>query len=239
MAELKFIAVSRKKICEQITEQILQLIKNHKLKAGDQLPAERELAETLQVSRHSLREAIRIMEEKGLVKSMQGRGTFITNITHGQNLDKFFYLALYEKAELADIFEFRTLWEAGATRLAVTNISEEDLTLLQDNVKQQEVFHANGKSIAELDYEFHHIIAAATGNKVIIASLEKAQDILRKVRMDIYQTPQRVQASIEGHKKIVAELSARNPEKAFLAMKDHLNQIEDTVLENIVSVKVV
>jgi len=100
-------AVTKTKLHEQIVNQVQALIEKGRLKYGDRLPPERELATIFKVSRHSLREAIRILEQKKVLKSQPGSGTFII-LEDESSVVEFLAKAIHrEKNTLSEIFQFR------------------------------------------------------------------------------------------------------------------------------------
>lgn len=131
-------AVSKTKLHEQIVIQIQTLIEKGRLKHGDQLPPERELAAIFKVSRHSVREAIRVLEHKKVLKSRPGSGTYII-IENESSVIEFLAKAINkEKNTLSEIFQFRELLEPQIAGLAARNATEEDISILQDILERQQ-----------------------------------------------------------------------------------------------------
>ena len=104
-------AIKKTRIHEEVVTQIHDLIREGRLKAGDQLPSERELSETFKVSRTSVREALRALETKGLIISRTGMGNFVADLPIESLVAPLAKLLIEEKAALADIFELRKLIE--------------------------------------------------------------------------------------------------------------------------------
>src|SRR3990172_8208466 len=110
--------IKKTRIYEEVVSQIHDLIREGKLKASDQLPSERELAETFKVSRTSVREALRALETQGLVVSRTGTGTFVADLPIESLVAPLATLLIEEKSALADIFEMRKLIEPRIAALA-------------------------------------------------------------------------------------------------------------------------
>src|SRR3972149_6591401 len=111
-------AIRKTRIYEEVVSQIHELIREGKFKAGDQLPSERELAETFKVSRTSVREALRALETQGLIVSRTGMGNFIAALPVESLVAPLVKLLIEEKTALADIFEMRKLIEPHIAALA-------------------------------------------------------------------------------------------------------------------------
>ena len=128
-------AVTKTKFHEQIVDQVQALIEKGRLKHGDQLPPERELASIFKVSRHSVREAIRVLEQKKVLKTRPGSGTFIILENESSVVESLANAILREKNTLSEIFQFRELLEPQIAGLAARNAKKEDImvTFLNSN----------------------------------------------------------------------------------------------------------
>jgi len=104
---MTFKAITPVRLYESVTEQIINLIKNNELKPGDKLPPERELAEKLSISRGSLREAFRVLESRGLIKSKPGGGRFIREINNEDLIDTENVVLNLEKSSILELIEAR------------------------------------------------------------------------------------------------------------------------------------
>jgi GntR family transcriptional repressor for pyruvate dehydrogenase complex len=123
-------AVKKTRIYEEVVAQLHQLIEEGKLKAGDRLPSERELAETFRVSRGSVREAIKALEREGLVVARPGSGTFISAVDVERLVAPLASLLLRSKDALIDLFEMRRLVEPGIAALAAERATAADIACL-------------------------------------------------------------------------------------------------------------
>lgn len=226
-------AVYKTKLYQQIASQIRDLIQEGKLKHGDQLPPERELAEIFRVSRHSVREAIRTLEEKSILKSRVGSGTYVILEDESSVVDFFARAIQREKGKLAEIFEFRRMIEPQIARRAAQNAVPEQIEKLEEIVRLQRKTSSDmGKSI-ELDQAFHLTLALATGNEILLRIVERINDILAESRAKVVQSPARRQRSIDGHNKILEAVHRRDPELAAKTMRSHLHEIEAVTLNNV------
>lgn len=222
-------AVKKTKLHEQIVNQIQALIDKGRLQYGDQLPPERELAKIFKVSRHSLREAIRILEHKKVLKSRPGSGTYIILEEASVVVDFLATAINKEKNTLDEIFQFRELLEPQVAALAAQNATQADHKVLQDILERQQNEPDKDVSTA-LDQDFHLALARATGNAVLLQIVELLGNLFSKSRHADSQSTHRHRLSIHGHQKIVKAIQDAKPEAARDLMAAHLSTIREFVL---------
>ncbi len=224
-------AVRKAKLHEQIVSQVRELISAGRLNSGDRLPPERELAEIFNVSRHSVREAIRVMEHQGLVQSRPGSGTFVV-VGDATGLVDILAMAIHqEKDKLSEIFELRRLLEPQIAGLAAENASAQDLVQLEQ-VYQSHLNHLDDQIAAgHGDHAFHLALAAASGNSILIKVVDLLGDLLSQSRAEYSQSVRRRQLSAEGHEEIFRAVAAHDAQMAITAMTRHLMMIEEVVLQ--------
>lgn len=225
-------AVTKTKLHEQIVNQIQALIDKGRLKYGDQLPPERQLATIFKVSRHSVREALRILEEKRVLKSRPGSGTYII-LKDESSVVEFLARAINsEKHTISEIFQFRELLEPQIVGLAAQNATEEDLSALQDIIQRQKNVFDNKYVAKDLDQDFHRALAKATGNSVLLQVVELLGQIFLKSRHVYSQNPDRNRLSVKGHQEILEAVKDADSEAAKKLMADHLSSIRELVVSS-------
>ena len=222
--------VTKTKFHEQIVAQVQALIEKGGLKDGDQLPAERELASIFKVSRHSVREAIRVLEQQKVVKSRPGSGTFVILENESSEVESLAGAILREKNTLAEIFQLRELLEPQIAGLAARNATREDIRGLEDLVERQQKEVENITVSKELDEQFHLALARATGNAVLMQVVELFGHIVLKSRHEDSRSRDRNQLSVRGHKQILQAVKDRDGPAASTMMADHLKAIQDLVI---------
>ncbi len=222
--------VTKTKFHEQIVAQVQALIEKGGLKHGDQLPAERELAGIFKVSRHSVREAIRVLEQQKVVKSRPGSGTFIILENKSSAVESLAGAILREKNTLAEIFQFRELLEPQIAGLAARNATKEDIGVLEDLVKRQQKEIDNVPVSRELDEQFHLALARATGNSVLMQVVELFGQIVLKSRHENSRSRHRNQLSVQGHQRILQAVKDGEAQAASMLMAGHLQAIRDLVI---------
>jgi len=230
-------AVTKTKLHEQIVIQIQALIDKGRLKHGDQLPPERELATIFKVSRHSVREAIRILEQKKVLKSRPGSGTYIILEDESSVVDILARAINQEKHTLSEIFQFRELLEPQIAGLAAQSATEEDRLILQDILQRQHNALDNNTVSRDLDQDFHRALAKATGNSVLLQVIELLDHIFLKSRHESSQSPHRNRMSLKGHQEILKAVIDEDPKTARKLMTGHLNAIRELVISSNYSAK--
>src|ERR1700688_4651619 len=165
--KLEFEAVRRNRVYEAVAKQIENLIIK-KLRPGDKLPSERELAEMLRVSRGSIRDAIRSLELMGLGEPRQGTGTIVRE-TSSNALANPFANALKRRKELvSELIDFRKMLEPPLAARAATHASAEELLEMEDILRRQEERQRQGDAAVAEDAEFHYSVALASDNSVVL-----------------------------------------------------------------------
>ena len=225
-------AVTKTKFHEQIVEQVQDLIEKGQLKHGDQLPAERELASIFKVSRHSVREAIRVLEQKKILKSRPGSGTFIILEDEPSVVASLANAIIREKNTLSEIFEFRELLEPQIAGLAARNAQKKDIEVLEDLLKKQQKALNDSRVSKELDEKFHLALAMATGNAVLLQVVALFGHILMKSRHENSRSLDRNRLSVKGHKKILHAIKNGDARSASQLMESHLQAIRELVISS-------
>ncbi len=224
-----FEVVRKNKVYEEVARQIERLILK-KLKPGDKLPSERELAETLRVSRSSIRDAIRGLELMGLVEPRQGAGTIVREISADALVNPFAN-ALQRKQEMvSELLDFRKMLEPPLAARAATHASPEEVAEMEEILQRQGKKQAQNEACVNEDAEFHYSVALASGNSVVLKVLDILMDLLRETRERSLQVDGRAQKSLAGHRRILAAIKRHDAEGAKSAMRRHIEDVEEIVL---------
>jgi len=209
-------------VYQKVFDAIEQQILAGALVAGDQLPAEIELARQFGVNRSTVREGIRLLEHSGLV-SREGSKRLLVTLPH--------YMQLASRASRALAMHqvtFRELWEASmilepvTAEAAATRITDAELDELAANIQAMESEIDNIDRVVELDIEFHNLVARASGNRVLMLALEPISLLFHpagKVILPRLRTQKRV---LDAHRAIFDLLKARNPVEAKIWMTRHM-----------------
>ena len=229
---MKFRKITPVRLYESVIEQIMNLIKNNKLKPGDKLPPERELAEKLSISRGSLREAFRVLESRGLIKSKPGGGRYIREIRkNGHNNTENIILSL-EKSSILELLEAREMFEVKIAEIAAQKATPEDIKLIGEalNKMNEEEELKYGKE-TESDTEFHLAIASASHNFVFVNIIKLHLDLLKETRGKTWQITGRREKQYQEHQVILQAIKERDSKKAGEVMLKHLRNIREVLVK--------
>jgi GntR family transcriptional regulator, transcriptional repressor for pyruvate dehydrogenase complex len=220
--------VRTSRLYEQIVQQIEDSVLNGSLKPGDQLPAERELAQRLGVSRTAVREAVKALREKGLVEAYSGRGTFITDGTSQAARQSFDLMVKVGQQEgVPHLAELRLILEPGIAALAAARVEEEHLAAMREAVAVMERSQKDPAAYIEADLDFHLALAEAVANPLILSLIDSIVGLLREQRIRIFNVEGGPQRGQVHHKRILEAVERRDPEMARGAMRAHLEQVRD------------
>src|SRR6202140_3685435 len=210
-AVYKLVRTSR--LYEQIVQQIEESIVKGDLKAGDQLPAERDLAQRFGVSRTAVREAVKALREKGLVEAYSGRGTFITDGTSQavrQSLDLMVKIGQPEGSQY--LAELRAILEPEIAALAAARAEESDMATMREAVAVMDRAGRDPDAYIEADLDFHLSLAEAAANPLILSLIDSIVGLLREQRMKIFNVEGGPQRGQFHHKRILEAVERGAPE---------------------------
>jgi GntR family transcriptional regulator, transcriptional repressor for pyruvate dehydrogenase complex len=231
-------AIKKTRIHEEVFSQIHELISQGKFKARDQLPSERELAETFRVSRTSVREALRALETQGLIVSKTGMGNFVADLPVESLVGPLARLLIDEKRALADVFEMRKLIEPQIAALAAERATERDIAQLKKILIKQADAVSRGETGVDADAELHFCIGRTTQNRALQKLVSGLMEMLGRSREESLQTLDRRNASIDAHRRIVGAIEKHDKIRAQTEMLHHIEQVEASVLPTNRSAKI-
>jgi GntR family transcriptional repressor for pyruvate dehydrogenase complex len=216
------------RLYEQIVQQIEESVLKGSLKAGDQLPAERELAQKFGVSRTAVREAVKALREKGLVEAYSGRGTFITDGTSQaikQSLEMMVKIGQPEGS--VHLAEVRAILEPEIAALAAVRCEEQHLVSLGEAVAVMDQAKRDPDAYIEADLDFHLALAEAASNPLILSLLDSIVGLLREQRLRIFTVDGGPERGQYHHKRILEAVREHDAEKARSCMRAHLKQVKE------------
>lgn len=234
----KSINDERKTFSRKVVEHIQELIASGMLKAGDKLPPERELAERMNVSRPTIREAFKTLAASGLIEIKQGNGVFVADPS--VRLDNLASILFMQSDTIHELFEVRKMIEAESAAKAAINGTPEFLGQIRaltrecyDKVVVNPQFSSAEERenyLSETDQTFHLMVAEAAGNEVVVRIMTNLIDLLKLSRMQSMKIPGRVEQSLEEHMRIAQTLEERKSEEARVQMIEHLDSVEAALL---------
>jgi GntR family transcriptional repressor for pyruvate dehydrogenase complex len=227
-----FKPIKKTRIYEKIVDEIKDLINQGSLKWGDQLPTERELSETFNVSRTSVREAFRILESQGILEIRQGDGTYVADNAIDNLVQPLASFILKEKDYQLELFEMRRLLEPQLAFLAAGRATPENMSKMEKILRRQEEQIANGEIGLDSDSDFHHELAEAANNRILLHVINTTMDFLTESRESYLLGEERAKKSLAHHKKILNAIKKGDGELAAKAMREHIEDVEKILIDN-------
>ena len=218
------------RIYEEIVRQIKQMISEGRLKSGDQLPPERDLANKFVVSRTSVREALRALESLGLIEIRPGEGTFVRKVSVEALIEPLALVMLSHREAIGELFEARHLLEPAIARLAARRATAEEIDEMTRILEEQAKEIAAGRTGLAQDAAFHAAISSAAHNRAITRVVHAIMDLLSQSREESLNTPGRPIRSHQDHQRVLAAIVQHDEESAAKAMLEHLVAVEGFVL---------
>lgn len=226
-----FHAVRRDRASHMVVAQIRGLLISGRIRPGDRLPAERRLAETLQVGRSTVREAYRALEALGLIQVQPGTATRVARPSMVTELvpanDTRPSAARNRQRQL---FEVRLTLEPAVAALAARRATPEHVAKLRAVLETQERDLDDGRKGLEADTDFHALLFDASGNPLLGDLADQVMALLYEQWQQV-ATPDRRTLSLCQHRRIFHAVEAQNPTAAERHMRVHLRSIEELVLD--------
>ncbi len=216
--------IERVTVVGQVTEAIRTMIKERQLNEDEKLPTEKELCETLEVGRSTVREAMRILQAMGEVKFRHGKGAFVGSGNINEIVTKEWFSKTGTK--LADFVEIRLAIEPLAVRLAIHRASEEDIVEIAriHNLFIQAVSVQNALHLAKYDELFHTKIAYATHNQLMINIMDSIKKEVFEMRVKSFSIPKRMAGAVKPHEMILDAFYTKDEDAGWQAMTDHIKE---------------
>jgi GntR family transcriptional repressor for pyruvate dehydrogenase complex len=227
-----FKPIKKTRIYEEIVDEIKNLISQGRLKWGDQLPTERELSETFKVSRTTVREAFRILESQGFLEIRQGDGTYVADNAIDILVQPLASLILKEKDHQIELFEMRQLLESQLAFLAAERATPENMSKMEKILRRQGEEIANGETGLDSDSDFHHALAEAANNRILLHIINTTKEVLAESRESYLLGEKRAKKSFPHHKRIFSAIKKGDGELAAKAMREHIDDVEKILVDN-------
>lgn len=224
----------RQTLTDQLYGQVLEQIVSNKLAQGEKLPSENQIATAFGVSRPVVREALRRLQEDGLVEARRGVGTFVRRRPSEKLIE---YATAGSVAGLMRAMEARITVEKATARMAAQRASPKDIARIEAALQTLEVSMQARNSSFDADYQFHRAIAAASGNEVFLQmldcvqeSIEQGIDVAQKLTRQGSQA--RIDVVISEHRQILEAIRAGDSEVAGVSMAHHLLQARARITDH-------
>jgi GntR family transcriptional regulator, transcriptional repressor for pyruvate dehydrogenase complex len=220
--------IDRQKTYELVAERLVALVGDGSFQPGDQLPTERELTASFQVGRSSVREALRMLESQGVIRSVNGGVFVIADAAYPLNSSLRLLLTLDEQTRLHDVIELRSILECEAAALAAERHSTEHLTRMDRAIEEMiaGLDEPEADAFIDADLRFHLAVAEATGNRVLFHSMHAVRDVIRRMLMTVFRMPGSAARAVEEHRGIRAAIADGDAPRARAEMRAHLARVE-------------
>ena len=206
----------------KIADQLTEMISKRRYQPGDKRPGELELAEELQISRTTLREALRILSTRGLVEARRGIGTFVTE-SRSVHADYDVLKIQNTNVTARELYEMRLMFEPQAAYYAALRASDEELeTIFRYGELDEEMIRRRDPLWDESEQKFHNSIASATHNQFITALLPIFNRAIHQGIILANESPEVSEMTLHDHRVLMDYLRDRNPEGAKTAMYLHI-----------------
>ena len=210
---------------ENLAHKILALIREKGLKAGDQLPPERELSAILKVSRPSLREALNALKLMNIIENRQGSGTFVSSLNPEKLIEHLDIEFALDDSTYANLLQARTILEAGMVALAAEHINDNEICEIEGCLDEAIKVINDPEIFMAWDIDLHKRIMEAAGNRIIQTFMHLIDRISIYSRRRTGDDIEVRRQAINDHREIVTALKAHDPDAARKAMIAHLSHV--------------
>jgi GntR family transcriptional repressor for pyruvate dehydrogenase complex len=233
-ADLPFVLTSRPResAVADIARQLLTQLLSGRIPPGTRLPSERRLAESLQVGRSTIREALKALDVLGIIEVRQGDGTYLRQTTSDLLPQAIEWGLMLAQPQVHDLIEARRHIEMSIAELAAERASSDDLAALRRHLDGMRSA-TDGAAFVEADVAFHLALAKAAGNTVLNDILVSIRSLLRVwIRRAINEAGE-TRSTVEEHEAVFEAVLARSPRRSAEAMRAHLNQAGERLLDSL------
>ncbi|MGH6943049.1 MAG: FadR/GntR family transcriptional regulator, partial [Geminicoccaceae bacterium] len=207
-------------VTDKAVRTLVEMINVGRFPPSSRLPAQRALAELLQISRASLREATLVLETLGYVRVEPNRGTFVRGDREREMPTRWRFADRYSER---DIFETRYTLESYAARFAALRASDDDVATLRSCIESMKRAARKRDLVgfAEMDFAFHHHIVRLSGNQVVAQTLRSLQEAMKESQRLPLAEISRLWEPIHEHERILDALRQQDPDGAAYLMQLH------------------
>lgn len=228
---MKYKKIKQKKLYEEVSEAIHEMIKSGALRPGDKLDSVQQLAENFQVGRSAIREALSALRAMGLVEMKQGEGTYIKQFNANDIEFSISSAVLMNKLDVVHLLEVRKILEVGVVGVAAKNRTDEDIVHLQCVLNEMKRAFDQEKKQEKFDILFHTGIANATHNPMLCKLMENVSDMMQinmkeTRRIWLYSKEKTVEQIYQDHLQIFKAIINQDDKLAESSMWDHITVVE-------------
>lgn len=224
-AGLALTPVRRRRLYEDVVQQLQALISSGRLEPGDQLPSERALAEQLAVSRTSVREALRILEARGMIEARPGQGLFVRGRRTEEVVSILASYLMKERETFLEVLDVREALERKAAERAALLATDKDLEALKAAVVAMQEEVLEGRVALDSDTEFHRALGVASRNEVLSHMLDTVLGLMVQRRREIFSRSYGGVLTLHQHANIYRAIKNRDPNLAGALISTHLREL--------------
>ncbi len=226
-----FKKIDRQRLSQQVSDEIEEKIISGTFGIGNRLPAEQALAGQFGVSRNVIREAFKVLQERGLIEIRNGSGAYVSQPDSGVTSDALGrYLRLVGMdSSIKALYEARRTLEGETARLASERANEQDLEVLTACLSRMKQHAGSIDNWTEADLDFHMVVAQATHNPFFGILLKPLVDQMRTVIAEGFLVPGATDTGLEAHTKLYHYIKNRDSEGAYNTLIEHLRDSETRV----------
>ena len=214
-----------------VVAHVRGLLDRGELRGGDRLPAERELAKALGISRPSLRAGLRSLAEMGVVVIRPGAGSYIAGGPPAFGTDALRFQAALHRFTRDQMFQARLVLEVAVAGLAARHAAPEDMIAISEEATGMFASLDDAQAFLGHDISFHRAVAAASGNPVLSALVNMVAEQFREQRQRSIDRAHDLKQAADEHRAIYVALRARDADRASRAMREHLERAYRTQAE--------
>ena len=224
-----FEPVKNQRISDEILHQIRDAVLGGKFQIGDRLPNERMLAEQFAASRTSVREALRGLEQAGVIYIKKGvnGGVFVADPDHRMISRPFQTLLQLRKVTMDNIVEARLIFEPEAARLAAHRAKPEDLEEMKQVIENMSGAVETGELPGSFDLKFHKLIARAARNPILEMLSESMLEVASQVITELHPSIDVLKHVVDRHREVFEAVRKRDGDLAFSVMSRHIIDVRN------------
>jgi GntR family transcriptional repressor for pyruvate dehydrogenase complex len=228
-----FTSIEQNKVYQKILLQIRKLIEQERLKPGDRLPSEREMAQVFGCSRASLREAFRVLESEGVLVSKHGEGRFVQEVHPLATFYNFDQVDQLKQSAILSFLEARETLEPKIAELAAIRAKKSQIETLHKIINNMKINLKEPEKEVSYDSEFHLAMAEASQNFVFVSMLRANLKMIQQVRRNTLIHVKRYEESIIEHQGILDAIEKKDTELASQLALQHVLNLKKVILREI------
>ncbi|MFS0602854.1 FadR/GntR family transcriptional regulator [Peribacillus frigoritolerans] len=226
--------IKPKKIYEEVSDELYEMIRSGSLKPGEQLDSIQQLAENFQVGRPAIREALSALSSMGLIEIKQGEGTFVKTFDPAIMNHPLSAALLMDQDNIKHLLEVRKILESGTAEVAAKKRTEENLIELKDMLFNMEKVSDDEELSDKADISFHVAVANASQNELLITLMNHVSELMTEKMRDIrraalYSEEMTLKQLYQQHVRIYDAIAAQDEDGARSAMLFHLQSVEESL----------